>query len=649
MVKESGQPTKKPTGRAFGLMAIITMAFLAVASRFWYLQVKDAAHYQALARQDTLRKLPVPAPRGNIVASDGVVVATSKPSWTLYYLPVANQTTMPTAEVATLAKYLGVSTKNLSQLIAQQQAKAYAYQPIEIVSGLTDQQMTVIEENRSTLPNIRIQPVAVRYYPYNSMMGNILGYTSEISAQDLKEKQYQGYSPTAIVGAAGLEAEYQSYLRGHSGGQFAEVNRQGQLVRLLGQVVPTPGDTLHLTINWRLEETAQNALAFTMKAMRHSTQAFSHSTGAIQGAVLAIDPNNGDVLAMASLPSYNPNKLLPGSTTRDSYFAELDANPMSPFNVLPISGLFAPGSVFKPIMAVAALASGVVTPTTEIFDPGYFPKDPTFGNWYPQGFGWLNIEQALGLSDDVFFYTLGYDMGIHTMDQWMDKFLLNKPTGIDLPGEATSLIPSPALLEQESHIPWTWGWNLNTVIGQGIGQYTMVALARADSAIANGGTLYWPHLVSEITSPSGKVIKKFNPVVQGKLNLPYSIFHTVHVGMELSAQDPSIAKGVSGTGYGALAGIPVPVASKTGTAQVVSQNNYNAYFLTYGPMPHPSILILVYIREGNWGADSGFVARAIYDQYFKIQDPKAGPLFDSTFGLNWPWPFGYVPPAAKHP
>lgn len=640
---------RKVTWRALTMFGLILVAFLVVGYRYWFLQIKQAAHYQAMARQDTLRKLPVPAPRGNIVTSDGVVVATSKPSWTLYYLPISQQPTMPSSEVKTLAGYLKVSDKQLAQQVSKQESRSYSYQPVAIVSGLTAEQMTTVEENRANLPNIRLQPVAVRSYPYNSVMGNILGFTSPISAAQLKQPQFKGYSPTSVVGSAGLEYEYQSYLRGHSGGQFAEVNRQGQLVRLLGQTVPTPGDTLHLTINWKLEQTATSALVYTMKAMRHATAPLAHSAGAIQGAVVALDPNNGNVLAMASYPSYNPNKLLPNSTTRSSYYSQLANNPMSPFNVLPVSGLFAPGSVFKPLMAVAALATGTVTPSTQIYDPGYFPKDHAFTNWYAPGFGLINIEQALGLSDDVFFYTLGYDMGIQTMDKWMNKFLLNKPTGIDLPGEATSLIPSPALLMKESHIPWTWGWNLNTVIGQGIGQYSLIALARADAAIANGGTLYQPHLVSSITTATGKLVKKFSPVVQGKINVPYSVWHTVHVGMEMSAQDPSIAKGISGTGYGALAGLPVPVASKTGTSQVITQNSYNAYFLTYGPMPHPKILILVYIREGNWGADSGFVARAIYDQYFKIKDPKAQAVFDRAYGLNWKWPFGYTPPAAVHP
>lgn len=642
---------RQTRNRSLVLMAMVTAAFGVVGTRFWYLQIKEGAHYQTLAQADTLRKLPIPAPRGNIVTADGKVVATSRPSWTLYYL--ANGQPMPQSELALLSQELGESPASLEKVIAQQISQLPAYDPLVITSGLTAGEMTKIEENINDLPNLRIQPIAVRYYPYGNLMGNIIGYTSKINAAEYQQLKNKGFSMTSIVGAAGLEQEYNQYLHGHAGGEYAEVNRQGQLDKLLSKSGPVPGDTLHLTINWQLEETAQNSLAYVMKAMENSRVAFSHSTGAVQGSVIAINPNNGDILAMASLPTYNPNKLIPTDPKEySSYYAQLMSSPLikqgiSPFIDEAISGWFAPGSVFKPIMALAALGSRVVTPTTEIFDPGYFPKDRAFGNWYAPGFGWLNIEQALGLSDDVFFYYMGYDMGIQTMDHWMRTFLLNKPTGIDLPDEITSQIPTPKRLDASGQGPWTWGWNLNTVIGQGIARYSLIALARADSAIANGGTLYWPHVVSQITSPSGKVVKTFKPVVQGKINVPYSDFHTVHKGMELSAQDPNIAKGVSGTGYGALAGLPVPVASKTGTAQVVGQsNNYNAFFLTYGPMPHPTILVLVYIREGNWGADSGFVARAIYDQYFKIKDPTVQPLFQSVFGLNWKWPFGYQKPAA---
>lgn len=631
----------KPTGRrAVYMFSFIAAAFAVIGARFWDLQVVHGSHYQALAEADQLRQIPIPAPRGNIVTANGVTVATSKPAWTLYYLSQGNP--LPPSEVERLAQYLNVPAKTIRQTVQQQLTTQPSYDPIEIDASLTPKQMTLIDENLNNLPNLRIQPTAVRYYPYGSIMGNIIGYLNEETA-------------TTDVGASGLEEEYNSYLTGHSGGEYAEVNRQGQLVKLFGQEVPKPGDTIHLTINWNLEKTAYDALSYVMYAMQHANPALTaYAPGANQGGVIALNPNNGDVLAIASLPSYNPNKLVPNNPDRVSYYEHLIKEAVNPFYIVPIDWPFPPGSTFKPIMAVAALASHIVTPTTEIYDPGYFPKIPSFHSWeYPGAFGWLNIEQAIGLSDDTFFYTLGYDMGIHLMDHWMEKFLLNKPTGIDLPGAVTDQLPTPQLLQQTQGVPWTPGQNLNTVIGQGLDDFTMVTLARADAAIANGGTLYQPHLVSEITTPNGKVIKKFGPVVQGHITLPAWIWNTVHKGMELSAQDPDIANtGTSGTGYGALAGFPIPLASKTGTAQVSGKQN-NAVFLTYGPMygshPHPTILILVYIKAGNWGADSGFVARAIYDQYFKVKDPAAQPLFDTVYGRPFPWPFGYQPPAATTP
>ncbi|MCL5116381.1 MAG: penicillin-binding transpeptidase domain-containing protein [Firmicutes bacterium] len=622
--------------RAIFLLSFIAAAFVVIGLRFWDLQVVHGARYQSLAQQDQLRKIPIPAPRGNIVTSDGVQVATSKPAWSLYYISQGGP--LPSSEVHLLSQYLGMSTNTINKQIAQQLATLPAYQPIEIDSSLTPKQMTVIEENINHLPYLRIQPTAVRWDPYGSTMGNVLGFLGENTA-------------TADKGMTGLEAEYNNYLVGHSGGEYAEVNRQGQLVKLFGSEVPTPGDTLHLTINWNLEKTAYSALAYDMYAIQHaSPSSAAYSPTANQGGVIAIDPNNGDILAIASLPSYNPNKLLPNSPSRNSYYAQLLKDPLQPlYDFIPIYQPFAPGSIFKPIMATSALAAGTLTPTTEIYDPGYFPKDPAFHNWYAPGFGWLNIVQALGLSDDTFFYTVGYDMGINLMDKWFKKFLLNKPTGIDLPGETTSTIPTPAQLKKDGDGVWTWGWNLNTAIGQGIDQFTLIALARADSAIANGGTLYKPHLVSEITTPKGKVVKKFNPVVQGKLTgVPSWVYSTVHQGMILSAQDPNIKAGVSGTGYGAMAGFPISVATKTGTAQRTGKPN-DAFFLTYGPMPHPSILIIVYVKAGLWGAHSGFVARAIYDQYFHVKDPSAKQLFDTTFGKPFAWPYGWTPPAPKGP
>ncbi|MCY0880670.1 MAG: penicillin-binding transpeptidase domain-containing protein, partial [Firmicutes bacterium] len=464
--------------RALAYSVTLTAIFGAIGWKFWSLQIDHGQHFHALARQDVLRTVNMPAQRGKIVSSNGQVVATSKPSWTVFY--VASGQMMPAKEVALLAAQLGVSASSLTQTIKTALPKVPSYQPISLMTNLSPAQITRLDQHKKQLPHVLIQPVAVPYFPFGSMMGNIIGYLGPVTSKQYQQLKSQGYPMDAVIGQAGLEEEYQKYLRGHSGGEQAEVNREGHVTKIVHHAGGSPGDTVHLTINWRLEETAQKSLNFVLKSMRDSKVPFSHSSGAIQGAVIAIDPNNGDILAMASDPTYNPNKLLPQNPLeRSTYYHHLmdttavKKDHVNPFTIVPIQGWFAPGSVFKPIMAVAALASGVVTPHTKIFDPGYFLKDRSFGNWYPPGFGWLNIEMALGLSDDVFFYHVGYDMGIQTMDKWMRRFQLNQKTGIDLPGEWRSEIPTPARLKADGLGQWTWGWNLNTVIGQGIARYTL--------------------------------------------------------------------------------------------------------------------------------------------------------------------------------
>ena len=624
--------------RALAMVGAVAIVFSIVGTRLYYLQVVHGNYYQGLQRADYQRAVPVQAPRGKIVSAGGVTLATSKPSWTLY--DTDPERAWSREEFDRLGQLLRVAPAQLKQQLHAEHRVLMPYDPVPLAVNLTAKQATRITVYRSALPHIALEPVPERDYPYGATMGNILGYISQPT-------------PTTTVGSAGLEAAYQPYLAGRSGDDLAMVTSAGQLVKITGGAAARPGDTVHLTIDWRLEQTAQKALAFNIRAFDDTKGSIGYAPRANAGGVIAIDPQNGHILAMASYPSYNPQKLVPDNPTeRDHYWQQLAANPANPFEIRPIAGLYAPGSVFKPIMAVAALASKTVTPVSKIFDPGYFPPIPTFHNWYPPGFGWLNIKQALGLSDDVFFYTLGYRMGIHTMDQWMERFQLNRRTGIDLPGEVRSRIPTPTRLYRETGLTWTPGWNLNTVIGQGISQYTLIALARADSAIANGGTLYQPQLVSSITTPSGRMVKQFHPVVQGKIRLPAKIWHTVHRGMELSAQDADIAHtGVSGTGYPTLQGFPVSVASKTGTAQKGNGTGYNnAFFLTYGPMAkhhsRPTLLIICYVHDGNWGANSGYIARAIYDQYFKVKDPEANVAFQRTFGTRWTWPFGYRPSRA---
>lgn len=622
------------------VMGFITGAVIvALGTRLAYLELERGTHYAKMQNQDVVRLLPIRAPRGNIVDSSGRVVATNKTAWSVYY---DRTKPLTTKEYQLLSIDLGVKVSALQKRIKTLNVQLPGYMPIRLKSNLSLKAFTLIEKARAELPGIRVQAEPVRYYPYNTIGGNILGYVGHITAHQYKNRKKLGYSPNSIVGQSGVEYSYQKYLRGKNGTIEAKVNRLGQLVKEYATKSPVPGNTVHLTINWHLETTAQKALQFVEKSIRHTSGALG-SPRARAGAVVVMNVHTGAILAMASNPSYNPNRFVGGisQTYYNKYFRV--KNPaVEPAMNYAISGLYSPGSIFKPIMALGALAAGVISPSTTIFDPGYFKIDPQFTNWYKPGFGWVNVARAIELSDDTFFYWVGYWMHLSRMQTVMRDFGLNQKTNIDLPGEVRSLIPTKSRLKAAEGIPWTWGQDLNTAIGQGIDQFTPIALLRAISAIANGGTLYWPHVVSYITNSQGKVIMRNHAKIQGHISASQADYQAVHLGMEWSAQKPR------GTGYGAMANIPIHVATKTGTAEVPPLNSaYNAFFVTYAPMPNPQIAIIVYVHRGAWGANSGWVARAIYDQYFHLQDPLATKTYDTHFGTNVKWPFGWQSKSSK--
>lgn len=642
--------------RAFVIAVALFLVLSTVAARLYYLQVRRAAHYQSLAQQDYLRQIPVIAPRGNIVTSDGTVLANSVPGWELEYLDPTVNGAMPKKELDALASLLGTTPAQLDTVISTALHRQYSYQPVVLDPNhsLTPKQITTYEEERTRFPNLHLFPVPVRQYPQGATFGNFVGFLSE-SPHSAAETAQAKANPNTLFGADGLEMSYQKYLAGKQGSQFVEVDQAGNIVRLYGQKAATAGNTLHLTINWNLEVTATRALAYVMHAMQTSPLRYGgspYSPTANVGAVIVTDPQNGDILAIASLPSYNP-QLITYPASQAAYSQALNAHE---FYNSAIMGNFAPGSIFKPIIAGGALASGTVTPSTVVNDPGYFTLDPQFKNWYAPGFGPQTMTQAIEHSDDVYFYWVGYWMGIQKMDKYIKLYGLDTTTGIDVPGEVPSVMPTPALLQQTQHVPWTWGYNLETVIGQGLSGYTLIGLARAEAAVANGGTLYWPHLGSYVTAPSGKVVQVIQPKAQSKTGFAPWIYDVIHQGMEMSAQDPT------GTGYGAMAGIPMYVATKTGTAQKATGTVNDAFFTTFAPAnpasysgswPKPKLDIVVWIHNGVFGAYSGFVARAIYDQYFHLADPGAKTLFDQVYGANYAWPFAwtghplYQPPASS--
>ncbi len=632
---------KRTARRSWVMAGVLLAAFAAIAGRLENLQVAHAAHYQSLAQQDYLRTIPLAAPRGEIVTSGGTVLASNKPAWELEWMN-PSQGALPAGEARRLAALLGESVKQLNGMVTYQEKHNPPFWPVVLDpgQGLSPIAITHYQENRSLYPDIHMLVTAQRTYPQGSLFGNFVGWVSPINTAELKAHPHQGYTGSSLFGQSGLEQEYQSLLRGKAGKQLVQVNSSGQFLRIYGSTPPVPGDTIHLTINGQLEKVATQALQFVMHAMQTSPGS-PHSPKATKGAVIVLNPETGAVLAAVSLPTYNPNAFVPAASVQ--YLNQLNRTGGWVNRVY--QGQYAPGSVFKPIIASGALASGVITPNTVVIDHGYFPLDPAFKNWYAPGFGAVNLERAIEVSDDTFFYWVGYWMGIQRMDHYLSLYGLNSTTGLDIPGEVPSQMPTPQRYQALEGQPWTWGQNLNTAIGQGISAYTLIGLARAEAAVVNGGTLYQPHFLSYVTSPSGKVIERFKPVVQRKLPISRADYHVIHVGMERSAQRPL------GTGYGAMKGIPMYVGTKTGTAQRINSPVNNAFFETFapaasyaasGPLPTPKLEILVYIHDGVFGAYSGFVARAIYDQYFHLKDPYAKTWFDTVYGANYPWPFSWT-------
>ncbi len=631
---------KRTARRAWVMAGVLLVALGAIAARLENIQVVQAAHYQSLGQQDYLRTIPVSAPRGEIVTSDGMVLANNQPAWEIEWMN-PSQGSLPHQEAARIAKLLGVSVSQLNGTVHYEETHNPPFWPVILdpSQGLSPTAITHYQENRTQYPDIHLLVTAKRSYPQGSLFGNFVGFVTSINGPELKAHPNQGYTASSLFGQQGLEAEYQSLLRGQSGQQLVQVNSQGQFLKIYGSKPPVPGNTIHLTINGQMEMVATQALQFVMHAMQTSPSS-PHSPKATKGAVIVLNPENGAILAAVSLPTYNPNLLDPATT---QYVNQLNQTGAWVNRVY--QGQYAPGSVFKPIIAGGALASGVITPSTVVVDHGYFPLDPAFKNWYGPGFGPVNLERALEVSDDTYFYWVGYWMGIQRMDHYLSLYGLNSTTGLDIPGEVPSQMPTPQRYQTLEGQPWTWGQNLNTAIGQGISAYTLIGLARAEAAVVNGGTLYQPHFLSYVTSPSGKVIDRFKPVVQQKLPISRADYHVIHVGMERSAQRPL------GTGYGAMNGIPMYVGTKTGTAQRVNSPINNAFFESFapaasyaasGPLPTPKLEVLVYIHDGVFGAYSGFVARAIYDQYFHLQDPYAKTWFDTVYGGNYPWPFSWT-------
>lgn len=585
---------KNQDGRFRYLYWIVIFIFAALICRLVYLQLFEGSYYHGLADGNRLRAIPIAAMRGVMYDRNGQILVGSRPSFMVTYVPTKKG--ISDAELDSLSKLLNVPKDKLQEKIAKGKN---SFEPTILAQDLTQDIVTRVEERRNDLPGVSVDVQPIRYYPYNSMAAQVFGYVGQIDEEDMKRlKGQEGVSSITQIGRAGLEAYYDDLLRGKDGGRQVEVDASGTPVKEMERKNPVPGHNFHLTIDLNLQKATEDAL----------DRQVANGIGTHGIAAVAIDPNTGAVLAMASRPSYNPNWFTRGITEKE--WAQINNNPAHPMENRVIAGEYPPGSTFKLITGTAALELKKVTPDELIFDSGrHWLVD--MRNAGGEALGWLNFTEALAKSDNVYFYELGRRVGIDKLAEYARMFGMGKKTGIALRGEATGLVASEEYKKKNFNQDWYLGDTFNSAIGQGFQLVTPLQAAMIVSEVANGGIQYKPFLVSRIDNLDGTPYKIFAPEQVGTLPVSKSTLDLVREGMRNVAEE-------SGTAGSLFAGFPIQVAGKTGTTENFGGADH-AWFVAYAPFDHPRIVIAVLTEQGGFGAlASGPVAKSMLEEFFQV-------------------------------
>ncbi|VBB07583.1 Hypothetical protein LUCI_2848 [Lucifera butyrica] len=582
------------------LFYTVLLIFVLLMSRLGFLQIIHGADYRLRADNNCIRLLPLTAPRGFFYDRNMVPLVTNQPGFTVSLMPISGP--IPDGVINRLAGYLEMKPDVIRKKIKQ----ANPLEPIRIKSNVDVKIVSKIEEHRSELPGVILEVQAVRNYTYHDLAAHLFGYVGEISESELKKMKPEGYKENDIVGKFGLERVWDKELRGIDGGTEEEVDADGRPVKMLATKTPTLGNSLVLTIDSKIQKVAEKAMDEQLVYLQKQLG----NTDAKAGAVVAMNPQTGEILAMTSRPTFDPNLFNGGISEKN--WKKINDNPHDPMEDRVIAGEYPPGSTFKIVTSTAALELGKITPEEKIFDSGhYMGKQNALG----ESLGWLDFVTALAKSDDVYFYKVGERVGIDNLAKYARLFGLGSHTGINLGGEASGLVASREYKEKVYHEPWYLSETLDAAIGQGFNLITPLQEAMIYSEIANGGIRYRPYVVSKILSPEGKVVKSFGPEEMGRVQISPRNLGLIRKGLH----DVALPGGTAGYVF---QGFPIPIAGKTGTAQN-PQGDDTGLFVCYAPYDHPTIVVAVIIEHGGFGSDSAApIARRILEAYFNIPHQK---------------------------
>jgi len=605
---------------------MVLLCFVILFARFFWLQVVKHDYYSTRAEENRISLVPIIPNRGLIVDRNGVVLARNYSAFTLEITPSRLQADLEVV-IEQLSELISIAPKDRKRF-RKMLEESKNFESIPIRTRLTDEEVARFAANRYRFPGVEVKARLFRQYPLGDVASHALGYMGRINDKDLETidnaEQTPNYKGTEHIGKAGLEQNYEFQLHGETGYEEVEVDAGGRAVRVLSRTAPVSGNNLSLTLDVKLQEITEQAF------------------GSRRGALVAIEPSTGGILALVSKPTYDPNLFVDG--IRGDDWDGLNTDPDKPLLNRSIYSAYPPGSTFKPFMALAALSQGKRTPSQAISDPGFFNfGGHQFRDDKKGGHGLVDMYRSIVESCDTYYYALANDMGIDNISSFMGQLGLGQRTGVDIQGESEGVLPSQAWKKRRFKRPeqqkWYAGETISIGIGQGYNAYTPIQMAQAVATLANDGVMYRPHVVKYITnSRSGeKTMVEPQPIRDLKLKPEHLAF----------IKNAMVGVNKSGTGARAFAGAPYESGGKTGTAQVFSLKGEkyvegatkqhlrdHSWFIAFAPADQPKIALAVIVENGGFGAAAAApIARMVLDYYLLGKVPK-GPANEDEGGSD---------------
>lgn len=597
--------------RVIWLLGILACGLLLISAQLYRLTIAESSAWSMQAEENKTRVISSQGPRGAIYDRNGRSLATSEPAFAAVLVDQNAATVEKMLPTLSLLLAGGDQARaqemanRVRQRVAENKENWRQYEPITIARKLDQQVVATLVERRQEFPGVVLVTESARNYPWKSLGGSVLGYVGVISQDQLKSGEFKDYNGNEIVGKDGLELFYERELQGKQGERSIIVDLYGRPMGDHLEKPPTPGNNLHLTLDLDLQKVAEEALVRQMDWIKRQNDPEANP---MRAALVVMDVRTGAVLAMASVPTFDPNLFVTAIT--DKQWHELVNHPARPLTNHSLSG-YAPGSTYKMAVGLAGLELGVVGAYEQIDCPAAYWNYHKPKNWTTYSQGFADVARALAISCDPYFYELGHRMGIDRMASFMERFGFGKPLGVDLPGEQAGVLPT-----QKSYGDrWVPGQVLSVSIGQGDVLITPLQLAAYTAAIANGGNLMRPYLVSEVRTPGGDLVQSRPPTVLGRLGVAPQNLARIQQGMRLTVST------AEGTAHFPFLGFQLKggVAAKTGSAETGYQWA-NAFTVAYAPYESPEIAVAVMVEGGAHGSWTAPAVRAVMAQYFGIKE-----------------------------